>query len=156
MRRRWMVLLLVILFSVSVIGCEKKYETSCISELDEKVTQKEKMAAEDGTQNSDLLYREYTIGVSMGSGNILIESSNIDNLTKSAQSIVIFYNDSVKEVIPYENKNFEYRITSIGYYGFFALDEDNKLVDINDQVCSIHEADEDGIIPLNELSVTVE
>lgn len=156
MRRRWMVLLLVILFSVSVIGCEKKYETSSISELDEKVTQKEKMAAEDGTQSSDLLYREYTIGVNMGTGNILIESSNIDNLTKSAQSIVIFYNDSVKEVIPYGNKNFEYRITSIGYYGFFALDEDNKLVDINDQVCSIHEADEDGIIPLNELSVTVE
>lgn len=149
MRRKWMALLLVMICSVSMIGCERKDEASGISESNKSVIQKEEMADKDSAQSSDLLYREYAIGVNMGSGNILIESSSIDNATKSAQSIVIFYNDSVKEVIPYENENFEYRITSSGYYGFFVLDENNKLLDINNEVCSIHEADENGIIPLN-------
>lgn len=154
--RRKSVLMVLLVLSFSLTGCKNSNLENLESSKDDSKHSIETLAKQDDVidnsntikDSSDLLYREYQIGANMGEGKVICFKEIITDNTENPQAIVVFYNDSVKDVLPYEGKDVEYEIKKAGTYAFFVLEEDKSLVDISGKISDFIDADESEFLPL--------
>ena len=150
------VLMVLLVLSFSLTGCKNSNLENLESSKDDSKHSIETLAKQDDVidnsntikDSSDLLYREYQIGANMGEGKVICFKEIITDNTENPQAIVVFYNDSVKDVLPYEGKDVEYEIKKAGTYAFFVLEEDKSLVDISGKISDFIDADESEFLPL--------
>lgn len=147
------ILIMMLIVILGLTGCNNNdLETS---QNDNKHSAETSNKQDEVTDNSneindssDLLYKEYQIGANMGDGKVICFKQVIEDNTENPQAIVVYCDDSVKEIIPYEEKDIEYEIEEAGTYAFFVIEEDKSLVDISGQVSDFIDADERELLPL--------
>lgn len=150
-RKKILIMMLIVMFGLT--GCNNNGLKSSqnvskhSTELSDK--QDDVMNNLNATEGSaDLLYREYQIGANMGEGKVICFKEIITDNAENPQAIVVFYNDSVKDVLPYKGNDLEYEIEKAGTYAFFVLEEDKSLVDISGKISDFIDTDESELLPL--------
>lgn len=150
-RKKILIMMLIVMFGLT--GCNNNGLKSSqnvskhSTELSDK--QDDVMNNLNATEGSaDLLYREYQIGANMGEGKVICFKEIITDNAENPQAIVVFYNDSVKDVLPYKGNDLEYEIEKAGTYAFFVIEADKSLVDISGKISDFIDVDERELLPL--------
>ena len=155
--RRKSVLMVLLLLSFNLTGCknsnlENLESSNNDSQHSIKILNKQDDVIDNSNtigDSSDLLYREYQTGANMGEGKVICFKEIITDNAEKPQAIVVFYNDSVKDILPYEGKDIEYEIKKPGTYAFFVLEEDKSLVDISGKISDFINTNGSELLPLN-------
>lgn len=154
MWKKCIVFLLVSVLSFNLIGCVKNSETLPQSDLNNDIVNEEISSLEENkanrenSQTSDILYREYNIGTNMASGTVFIAKEHINESSENPEAIIVFYNDEILELIPYEQEDLTFNLNKSGWYGFFVLDR-KEMIDISEKVSEFKNADDSIVTPLN-------
>lgn len=115
---------------------------SSISIEDESADKKQE------NQVDDLLYREYQIGSQRAAGSVFIPKDVVEENSENPEAVIIFYNDQILEIVPYEKEDLTVDLARSGWYCFCVL-EGKNMEDISEKISDFKGIENNIFTPLN-------